>query len=185
MGVMGAWPQVSRQIGRDFPEHELIVRLAAMKMTPDDMKSCIASGLLQRGIDHPREIAWATAWLEACGYPGSRLLAEALGDEVKTLALGRDVLGLDLQNVSCAFLAPAIMADVKTNGRTFLRNVRHGLFVLPFTVRENTGIGCPVDPSFAVGGERHKNPYTEKLALAEVDGIEVDETVLTSISAPT
>jgi hypothetical protein len=59
------------------------------------------------------------------------------------------------------------MAEVKANGRAFLRNVRHGLFMLPFAVRENMGLGCPVDPSFAVGGERHKNPYAEKLALAE------------------
>ena len=68
--------------------------------------------------------------------------------------------------VSCAFLAPAIMREVQANGRAFLRNVRHGLYMLPFTVRDNIGLGCPVDPSFAVGGERHKNPYGEKLDLA-------------------
>ena len=87
----------------------------------------------------------------------------------------RDALGLDLQEVSCAFLAPAIMAEVKANGRAFLRNVRHGLFMLPFAVREDMGLGCPVDPSFAVGGERHKNPYAEKLALAEANGIDIDD----------
>jgi hypothetical protein len=47
--------------------------------------------------------------------------------------------------------------------------------MLPFTVRENIGLGCPVDPSFAVGGERHKNPYGEKLALATADGLEIDD----------
>ena len=130
-----------------------------------------------RNIGHPdpREIAWATVWLQACGYTGFKLLAEALADERKSLALTRDALGIDLQEVSCAYLAPAIMADVKANGRAFLRNVRHGLFMLPFAVRENMGLGCPVDPSFAIGGERLKNPYAEKLALAEANGIDVDD----------
>ncbi|MCA3575380.1 MAG: hypothetical protein IOC86_15790 [Aestuariivirga sp.] len=130
-----------------------------------------------RNIGHaePREIAWATVWLQACGYTGFKLLAEALPDERKSLTLTRDALGIDLQEVSCAYLAPAIMADVKANGRVFLRNVRHGLFMLPFAVRENMGLGCPVDPSFAIGGERLKNPYAEKLALAEASGIDVDD----------
>ncbi len=127
------------------------------------------------GIPDAGEIAWATVWLEACGYSGVKLLGEALKDERRTLDLTRDVLGLDLQQVSCAFLAPAIMREVKANGRAFLRNVRHGLYMLPFTVRENIGLGCPVDPSFAVGGERHKNPYTEKLELAAVEGLEIDD----------
>jgi len=120
-------------------------------------------------------IAWATIWLEACGYSGVKLLGEALKDERRTLDLTRDTLGIDMQEVSCAFLAPAIMREVETNGRAFLRNVRHGLYLLPFTVRENIGLGCPVDPSFAVGGERHKNPYGEKLALAAADGLEIDD----------
>ena len=121
------------------------------------------------------DIAWATIWLEACGYSGVKLLGEALGDERRTLDLTRDALGIDLQQVSCAFLGPAIMRDVRANGRAFLRNVRHGLFMLPFTVRENIGLGCPVDPAFAVGGERHKNPYLEKLDLAAAQGLEIDD----------
>jgi hypothetical protein len=129
------------------------------------------------GLTDAREIAWATVWLEACGYTGFKLLIEALSDGTRSIELTRDALGLDLQNVSCAFLAPAIMADVKANGRAFLRNVRHGLFMLPFAVRENMGLGCPVDPSFAVGGERHKNPYAEKLALAEANGITIDDAI--------
>jgi hypothetical protein len=32
-----------------------------------------------------------------------------------------------------------------------------------------------VDPSFAVGGERHKNPYTEKLDLAAAEGLDIDD----------
>jgi hypothetical protein len=125
-------------------------------------------------IPDAADIAWATIWLEACGYSGVKILGEALKDERRTLDLARDALGIDLQDVSCAFLAPAILREVKANGRAFLRNVRHGLFMLPFTVRENIGLGCPVDPSFAVGGERHKNPYGEKLDLAAAEGLEID-----------
>ena len=126
-------------------------------------------------IPDAADIAWATVWLEACGYSGVKLLGEALKDERRTLDLTRDALGIDMQEVSCAFLAPAIMREVHANGRAFLRNVRHGLYLLPFTVRETIGLGCPVDPSFAVGGERHKNPYGEKLALATADGLEIDD----------
>jgi hypothetical protein len=64
---------------------------------------------------------------------------------------------------------------VRQGGRLFLRNVRHGLYLLPFSVRANIGIGCPVDPAFAMGGERTKNPYEEKLALARQEGIAVPE----------
>ena len=130
------------------------------------------------------EIAWATVWLEACGYSGLKLLAEALTEERRRLTLTRDALGLDLDNVSCAFLAPAILSEVKANGRVFLRNVRHGLFMLPFSVRENLGLGCPVDPSFAVGGERLKNPYEEKLALARTEGLDVDEAIWKQLTSP-
>jgi hypothetical protein len=149
-----------------------------------DMKAAearLAIRLRNIGLAEPREIAWATLWLEACGYSGVKLLTEALGDEVRSLTLTRDALGIDLNNVSCAFLAPAIMAEVKANGRAFLRNVRHGLFVLPFAVKENTGLGCPVDPSFAVGGERMKNPYAEKLALAEAQGIDINDSLWASL----
>jgi hypothetical protein len=137
----------------------------------------LAIRLRNIGLADAREIAWATVWLEACGYSGVKLMNEALGDEARSLELARDALGLDLQNVSCAFLAPAIIAEVKANGRAFLRNVRHGLFVLPFAVREDMGLGCPVDPSFAVGGGRHKNPYAEKLALAEAQGIDINDSL--------
>ncbi len=129
------------------------------------------------------DIAWSTVWLEACGYSGTKLLAEALGDERRTLELKRDALGLDLDHVSCAFLAPAVMRDIGVNGRAFLRNVRHGLFMLPFAVKANIGIGCPVDPGFAVGGERHKNPYAEKLALAEAQGLDIDDAAWLTIIA--
>ncbi len=141
----------------------------------------IADVLNELPIPDAAEIAWATVWLEACGYTGVRFLGEALADERKSLQLERDALGLDLQTVSCAFLAPAIMRDVAANGRVFLRNVRHGLYMLPFAVRTNLGIGCPVDPAFAVGGERHKNPYAEKLALAEANGLDIEDAIWAGI----
>jgi hypothetical protein len=115
------------------------------------------------------------AWLEACGYPGLKLLLEAKGDERRSVNLVPDAMGLDLQNVSCVFLGPAIAAQVAKHGRMFLRNVRHGLYLVPLAVEANIGIGCPVDPAFALGGERHKNPYSEKLEIAARDGVAVDD----------
>jgi hypothetical protein len=117
------------------------------------------------------------AWLEACGYPGIKLLLEARADERRSLTFAADAMGLDLQNVSCVYLGPAIADHVATHGRVFLRNVRHGLYLLPLSVDANIGIGCPVDPAFAFGGERGKNPYTEKLEIAARDGVTVDDDV--------
>ena len=152
-----------------------------MRMDMNTAEATLAEKL--KPLPDAAEIAWATIWLEACGYTGCKFLAEAMADERRSAELTRDALGLDLQNVSCVFLAPAILREVRANGRAFLRNVRHGLFLLPFAVRENIGIGCPVDPAFALGGERHKNPYGEKLALAEAEGIELDEPVWAAIKA--
>lgn len=149
-----------------------------MKISPADIEARVTSRLKSAGVSEAEEIGWASAWLEACGYPGLKMLEEALSDDRRNLDLVRDSLGFDLENVSCVFLAPAIARHVLKNGRVFLRNVRHGLYILPFTVRGNFGIGCPVDPSFAVGGERSKNPYAEKLALAEVNGLMVDDHLL-------
>src|SRR5687768_7189669 len=132
-----------------------------MHLTITEVEQRVAERLSTMLLPDAKDIAWAAAWLEACGYTGVRHLSEALADERKALSLERDVLGIDLQNVSCAFLAPAIMREVSANGRAFLRNVRHGLYLLPFTVKANMGIGCPIDPAFAVGGERHRNPYAE------------------------
>jgi hypothetical protein len=124
------------------------------------------------------DIGWACAWLEACGYPGLKILEEALADtpvEARSPVLEPDILGLDLNDISCVFIAPTVTAIAREKKRVFLRNVRHGLYLLPFSVRENMGIGCPVDPSFALGGPRSKDPYSEKLALAEANGITVDD----------
>ena len=154
-----------------------------MASTLQELEHCVAALPGLRGRSDAGDIAWACAWLEACGYPGLTLLAEALADPVCDIDLCRDAMGLDLQRVSCVFLAPKIMAEVARDGRLFLRNVRHGLYLLPFTVRAGLGIGCPVDPAFAVGGERTKNPYAEKLALAEANGIAVDEAFWVRLAA--
>ena len=146
-------------------------------------ESQIAQRLTGLGIADAADIAWATVWLEACGYQGLKLLAEALQEETRSLALSRDALGIDLQNISCAFLAPAILREVEANGRAYLRNVRHGLFLLPFSVREKIGIGCPVDPAFALGGERLKNPYAEKLAAAAAQGLTLDDSLWAALFA--
>jgi hypothetical protein len=121
------------------------------------------------------EVAKNCAWLEACGYPGIKLLLEAAHDKIRVLDLQPDAIGLDLQNVSSVFLGPAIAKYVKANGRVFLRNVRHGLYLLPLSVTANVGIGCPVDPAFAYGGERSKSPYIEKLEIAARDGVTVND----------
>lgn len=115
------------------------------------------------------------AWLQAVGYPGLKLLTEAVVDQNKTATLEKDLMGLDLQDVSCIFLADQIAALYAEHGRMFLRNVRHGLYLVPMSVRENFGIGCPVDPAFALGGERTKNPYPEKIELAEREGLSIDD----------
>ena len=149
----------------------------------DDATRFLTQRLAAADVGGPEDIAFAALWLEACGYGGVKLLGEALHGERKSVELRRDALGLDLQNVSCAYLAPDIMRHVDAHGRVFLRNVRHGLFLLPFTVRHNVGIGCPVDPAFAVGGERHKNPYAEKLALAEAEGLTIDDGLWRMVTA--
>ena len=117
------------------------------------------------------------AWLQAVGYPGLKILLEATADAVQSVALEKDLMGLDLQEVSCVFLADQIADLYAEHGRMFLRNVRHGLYLVPMSVRGNYGIGCPVDPAFALGGERTKNPYTEKIEIAERDGVLVDDDI--------
>jgi len=129
----------------------------------------------RRIVPEPEMAARHCAWLEACGYPGIRLLLEAQADERRSVNLVPDAMGLDLENVSCVFLGPAIAAHTAQHGRVFLRNVRHGLYLVPLAVAANIGIGCPVDPAFALGGERHKNPYSEKLEIAVRDGVTVDD----------
>lgn len=141
------------------------------------------SNFTERIMPGNKVAAKSCAWLEACGYPGLKLFLEAHADERQSLALVPDAMGLDLQNVSCVFLGPAIADHVAIHGRVFLRNVRHGLYLLPLSVEANIGIGCPVDPAFALGGERHKNPYVEKLEIAARDGVTVDENLWRALEA--
>jgi hypothetical protein len=157
--------------------------LLAMLLTLGQIESLAAAMLERAGQPASRSnsVSWACAWLEACGYPGLKLLGEAVGDSAREQSFARDGLGIDLCNVSCAWFASELVDDVKANGRVFLRNVRHGLYLVPFAVKANMAIGCPVDPAFALGGVREKNPYDEKLALAAASGVNVDDTVLESI----
>ncbi len=130
------------------------------------------------GIDD--DCGWGCAWLEACGYPGLAMLIEAIEETPRDLrrpSLETDAMGVDLKNVSAVFCAPNVVDIAVAMGRVFVRNVRHGLYFLPFAVRANIGIGCPIDPAFAIGGERSKNPYAEKLSAAYADGLKVEEAI--------
>jgi hypothetical protein len=121
------------------------------------------------------------AWLHGAGYNGMKYLAEALADVETTIHPEPDAMGLDLKGISCVFISKQIEAVYASHGRLFLRNVRHGLYLLPESVRGNYGIGCPVDPAFALGGERSKNPYAEKMDLAIAQGVEIDDLLWQSL----
>jgi hypothetical protein len=127
------------------------------------------------GVSNSVKISEACAFLQVAAYPGLEQLLEALNDPVKELKLVKDALGYDLKTVSCVYLMDQVGDMVEKHGRIFLRNVRHGLYLLPDSVASNYGIGCPVDPSFHLGGDRAKNPYTEKFEIAMRDGLNVDE----------
>ncbi len=115
-------------------------------------------------------------------YPGLKILAEALEDPVSAVTLEKDLMGLDLHHVSCVFIGAEVERILKAHGRLFLRNVRHGLYLLPGSVTGNYGIGCPVDPGFALGGERSKNPYAEKLGASAQNGVAVDDALWQSLA---
>jgi hypothetical protein len=125
--------------------------------------------------------AWACGWLEAVGYPGLAMLAEALettprADRQK--ALSSEYGLVDTGHLSCVFIGAQLLEMARAQGRVVLMQARHGLYLVPFSVRDNIGIGCPVDPSFALGGVRERNPYLEKLARSAEFGIEVSPDVL-------
>lgn len=153
-----------------------------MKLTIAEIEERAASALNKAGHGAISARAAADcAWLEAVGYPGLKILAEALGDAHQQAELEKDLMGLDLKGISCVFLGDAVQKILAEHGRLFLRNVRHGLYLLPQSVHENYGIGCPVDPGFALGGERTKNPYAEKYAGAAATGVEVDDALWQSL----
>jgi hypothetical protein len=154
-----------------------------MKRSLADIEQHAIAALQRRGLSTmAAETASRCAWLEGVGYPGLKLLTEALADAEQDLDLAKDALGLDLKNVSAVFLAASLRAFVQQHGRVFLRNVRHGLYLVPDSVNANYGIGCPVDPAFPLGGERSKNPYADKLEAAAREGVEVDDAVWQSLS---
>lgn len=131
------------------------------------------------------KIAWACAWLESVGYPGLAMLAEALEttpENARYPALSPEYGLVDTQHVSCVFIAPQLSDLAVQHSRIVLLQARHGLYCLPFSVAGNFGIGCPVDPSFALGGPREKNPYLEKLAKSAETGVEVAEEVLSRLA---
>jgi hypothetical protein len=148
-----------------------------MQLAISEFTARIQHVLEARGVADSAHIAESCAFLEACGYPGLTTLSEALNDEAKELNLVKDILGYDLKSVSCVYLAGAVAAQVARHGRIYLRNVRHGLYLLPDSVASNYGIGCPVDPSFHLGGSREKNPYAEKLDAMMRDGLTIDDKV--------
>lgn len=148
-----------------------------MFMTIPQIENLAAEAIGKR--PHAVRAPWACGWLEACGYPGLKLLREALSEPASEWQAKRDALGLDLANTSCVWIGDAVVADIREHGRAFLRNVRHGLYLLPFSVESHLAIGCPVDPAFALGGVREKDPYAEKLAAAEA-GIEIADDIVAS-----
>jgi hypothetical protein len=153
-----------------------------MKRSLQDIEEHALHALVARG--HSQIAARAAkdcAWLEACGYPGLNMLVEGIVDRKTACKLEPDVLGLDLQSVSCIFIADDIEHIRAERERIFLRNVRHGLYLVPGSVNGNYGIGCPIDPGFALGGERSKNPYVEKLEAAKLNGIDIDDALWQSL----
>jgi hypothetical protein len=157
-----------------------MVAAVAMNRSKAEIEAHAREALTRAGHDADFA-APACAWLEAVGYPGLNLLAEALSDARQHITLETDALGLDLQRVSCVFIGAEVERLVRAHGRLFLRNVQHGLYLLPGSVTGNYGIGCPVDPGFPLGGERSKNPYGEKLDLAMREGVAVDDAVWHSL----
>ena len=150
-----------------------------MGMSIADVERVAAGALAKAGADSEvaSEGGASCAWLEACGYKGIGMLLEALDEtapERMRPALEVRLGGIDGGGVSAVFLAPELMKHAQAMGRITYRNTRHGLYLLPLAVKANIGIGCPVDPAFHIGGERDKNPYAEKLALAEANGLAPD-----------
>jgi hypothetical protein len=149
-----------------------------MKKTLQDVEEHTQRVLIAKGHGEIATVAAShCAWLHGAGYNGMKYVVEALADTEKSATIEKDLMGLDLKGVSCVFIAQQVEALFAEHGRLFLRNVRHGLYLLPNSVIGNYGIGCPVDPGFALGGERSKNPYAEKIELATRDGVEVEEDV--------
>jgi hypothetical protein len=159
-----------------------------MKLAFDEVRRGASRALLAGGaapgVDE--ESGWACAWLQAAGYDGVKMLVEALETtprEERRPSLAFQYGIVDLHNGSAVFAAPQVVDLAAAEGRVFFANVRHGLYALPFTVRRGIGIGCPVDPSFAIGGERKNDPYTEKIRAALDAGLDIPEDDWRALSA--
>jgi hypothetical protein len=108
-----------------------------------EIEACARSALARKGHAQVADFAApACTFLEGVGYPGLKQLAEALSDSTTTAVLEKDLMGLDLQDVSCVFLGPEIERLTREHGRLFLRNVRHGLYLLPAALRETTALAA-------------------------------------------
>ena len=161
-----------------------------MTISFDDIQAAATAALTGAGTgpEIALDCGWACAWLEACGYKGIAMLLEALDEtppQQRMPELVWKLGGVDGGGISAVFLSPALMLLAKEKGRVTYRNTRHGLYLLPFTVRANIGIGCPIDPAFHIGGERDKNPYAEKLELALANGLTPDPELWQRLSART
>jgi hypothetical protein len=159
-----------------------------MKIAFDEVRRAAARALLAGGaapgVDE--DSGWACAWLQAAGYDGVKLLVEAMETtprEERRPSLVFEYGIVDLHNGSAVFSAPQVVDLAVAEGRVFFANVRHGLYALPFTVRAGVGIGCPVDPSFAIGGERKGDPYKERIAAAIEAGLDVPDEDWRALSA--
>jgi hypothetical protein len=149
----------------------------AMQLNFSEAEQTLAAGLRARKLQSAPFVAHSALWLEACKFPGLHCLYEALGDKVKQTSLQVVAHGIDLHHVSCVFIAEQVFSEIRKSGRATLRNVRHGLFLLPASAESNVAIGCPIDNSFSLGGERSGNPYTEKVVLAKTQGLTVNEVI--------
>ena len=72
-----------------------------MKTSLDAIAAHAKAALLRHQTEPAAEaIAVNCAWLHGAGYNGLKYLAEALTDEVRSVALEKDLMGLDLHGVS-------------------------------------------------------------------------------------
>jgi hypothetical protein len=148
--------------------------MSEIQLSLAEAEAVLQHALLNKNLSDAAFMAKTAIWLQACGYPGLTILQEALTEVPPPFAVARSSIGLDLKSISCVHIGQQIISDVRNNGRVYLRNVRHGLFLLPASVEFQFGIGCPIDAGFAIGGERTKNPYVEKLEMAETKGLVLD-----------
>ena len=156
--------------------------MSKLTLSRQHAETVLGNALTAQNFSPAAFAAHAAIWLEACDYPGLQILEDGMTDTRVDTAFARDQSGIDLRNMSCVKIGERVLNDVSLNGRTHLRNVRHGLFLVPASVMHNLSIGCAVDASFAFGGVRILNPYAEKLAMADEAGVHLDEALWTQLT---